>query len=69
MDAAARAMEGGRRMIGDMMIVLFVMYLIIAIFYLFYSWLEDRRRNKELDQIIQKLKDDLSKLHEEEDQE
>ena len=56
-------------MIGDMMMILFMMYLIIAIFYLFYSWLKDRRRNKELDQIIQKLKDDISKIHEEEDQE
>lgn len=55
-------------MIGDMMMILFVMYLIIAIFYLFYSWLEDRQRNKELEKIMQRLREDIAKLNDEEEE-
>lgn len=55
-------------MIRDMMMILFVMYLIIAIFYLFYSWLEDRQRNKELERIMQRLRENISKLNDEEEE-
>lgn len=55
-------------MIRDMMMILFAMYLIIAIFYLFYSWLEDRQRNKELERIMQRLRENISKLNDEEEE-
>ena len=55
-------------MISNMMMILFVMYLIIAIFYLFYSWLEDRQRNKELERIMQRLRENISNLNDEEEE-
>ena len=51
--------------------ILLVIYLLFALFFLFYSWIDQRQRDKELDALMEQWRESLRKsleeLHDDED--
>ena len=54
--------------------ILLVIYLLIALFFLFYSWIDQRQRDKEFDALMEQWRESLRKslksleeLHDDED--
>ena len=54
--------------------ILLVIYFLIALFFLFYSWFDQRQRNKEFDALMEQWRESLRKrlksleeLHDDED--
>ena len=65
-------------MISNMMIILGIIYIAFALFYLIYSWLEIRqeerkykelkdRLDEEMERILKELDEESERLHEEEE--
>lgn len=54
--------------------ILLVIYLLLALFFLFYSWIDQRQRDKEFDALMEQWRESLRKslksleeLHDDED--
>ena len=54
--------------------ILLVIYLLFALFFLFYSWIDQRQRDKEFDALMEQWRESLRKslksleeLHDDED--
>ena len=54
--------------------ILLVIYLLIALFFLFYSWIDQRQRDKEFDALMEQWRESIRKslksleeLHDDED--
>ena len=54
--------------------ILLVIYLLLALFFLFYSWIDQRQRDKEFDALMDQWRESLRKslksleeLHDDED--
>ena len=50
--------------------ILLVIYLLFALFFLFYSWIDQRQRDKEFDKLMEQWRKslkDLEELHDDED--
>ena len=54
--------------------ILLVIYLLLALFFLFYSWIDQRQRNKEFDKLMEQWRESIRKslksleeLHDDED--
>ena len=56
-------------MLADMLLIMLFIYVIIALFSVFYTFLEERRRSKEFDRILRQLDADLDKLRKEQEEE
>ena len=41
--------------------ILLVIYLLIALFFLFYSWIDQRQRDKELDKLMEQWRESIRK--------
>lgn len=41
--------------------ILLVIYLLIALFFLFYSWIDQRQRDKEFDALMEQWRESLRK--------
>ncbi len=52
-------------MIGDMMIILAIIYILTALFYLFYSWLDLRQRQRDYNKFKEKMDEELIRFLEE----
>lgn len=52
-------------MIGDMMIILAIIYILTALFYLFYSWLDLRQRQREFKKFKERVDEELERYLEE----
>ena len=54
--------------------ILLVIYLLLALFFLFYSWIDQRQRDKEFDKLMEQWRESIRKslksleeLHDDED--
>ena len=52
-------------MICDMMIILAIIYILTALFYLFYSWLDLRQRQREFKKFKERVDEELGRYLEE----
>ena len=52
-------------MICDMMIILAIIYILTALFYLFYSWLGLRQRQRDYNKFKEKMDEELIRFLEE----
>ena len=52
-------------MICDMMIILAIIYILTALFYLFYSWLDLRQRQRDYNKFKEKMDEELIRFLEE----
>lgn len=52
-------------MICDMMIILAIIYILTALFYLFYSWLDLRQRQRDYKRFKEKMDEELIRFLEE----
>lgn len=41
--------------------ILLVIYLLLALFFLFYSWIDKRQRDKELDKLMEQWRESIRK--------
>ena len=41
--------------------ILLVIYLLLALFFLFYSWIDQRQRDKELDKLMEQWRESIRK--------
>ena len=41
--------------------ILLVIYLLLALFFLFYSWIDQRQRNKEFDKLMEQWRESIRK--------
>ena len=41
--------------------ILLVIYLLFALFFLFYSWIDQRQRDKEIDKLMEQWKESVRK--------
>ena len=48
-------------MLETMLYVLFIIYLILALFYLTYEWFDLRRSQKEMDNLMEQWKEQLER--------